>query len=250
MIDPWYVLFIGAGTMLIYSLHRIVGIRKMADSRLENRFVLIRKYRSHLMIYAGLASLASAYCVFRFDWNTRLLLIFPAIISLLYVLPIFLNNNRLRDFSYIKIFLVSLSWALLCGAIPLQINGISGSDLYLFIAEKALFIFAITLPFDYRDMKVDRESGVKTMAHVFGDKIKFATMASFVGAIILMLLSDMYTDSQKIFLFISYLLIETITRFAMNHKHDYYYSGLIDGTMILFYLFTLFGDNIEGYLGL
>ncbi len=236
--------------MLIYSLHRIVGIRKVAESRLENRFALIRKYRSHLIIYASIASLISAYCVWNFDWSTRLLLLFPAGISILYVLPILLNNNRLRDVSYIKIFLVALSWALLCGAIPLQMNGIDGMDLYLFIAEKACFIFAITLPFDFRDYKVDQEAGVRTLAHVFGDKIKFATMASFAAAIVLMMLSGLYTDSQKIILFMAYLMIETITRYAMNRKHDYYYSGVIDGTMILFYICTLFSDNIEGYLGL
>ena len=245
-----YVLFIGAGTMLIYSLHRIVGIRKVADSRLENRFALIRKYRSHLIVYASLAFIISSYCFIQFDWETRLLLLFPGLISLLYVLPILLNNKRLRDLSYIKIFLVAISWALLCGAIPLYMYGIEGKDLYLFTAEKALFIFAITLPFDYRDVQVDREAGVKTMAHIFGSNIKYATMLSFVAAIVLMLMSDLYTDSQKIILFISYLAIETITRFAMNRKHDYYYSGLIDGTMILFYIFTLFGDNIESYLGL
>ena len=249
-IDWNYTLFIGSGTMLIYSLHRIVGIRKVADSRVENRFKLIRKYRSHLIIYAILATIASLYSFYNFNWETRYLLIIPGAISLLYVLPIFLKNNRLRDYNYIKIFLVAIAWALLCGGVPLYANNYSGAELTMFIVEKALFIFAITLPFDFRDAKVDKASGVKTLAHLFGSNIKYATLASFVGCIALVLLSSMYSDSQKAILLISYLIIETITRYSMNHKHDYFYSGLIDGTMILFYLCTLLGNNVTEYIGL
>ena len=249
--DPFiwnYGLFIFSGTWLVYSLHRIVGIKKVSDLIVDNRFQLIRKYRFHLVVYA---IIAAVLCLLNFRvlrYEVKLSLIIPSILSLLYVLPLFLKSKRLRDYNYIKIFLVALCWAWLCGFIPAQVAGIYGLELGLFTAEKALFIFAITLPFDFRDLTIDKTAGVKTLAHMLGDKLLYAISASFVLCILAVIFNPMYDNQWKIILTIAYMILEMITRYSTKQKSDYYFSGIIDGTMIVFFGIVLLGQYLYPYL--
>lgn len=235
-IDWNYMIFVSSSTMLLYSLHRIIGIYKVSESRIENRFVVIRKFHNHLIIYALIAASLAIYTYLSLSYSVKLWLIIPIVLSLLYVAPLFIGQKRLRDFHYIKIFLVASCWALLCGLIPLSSSNLSNLELILFSLEKFLFIFAITLPFDLRDLEVDRESDVKTLAHLFPQYLSYGILFSFILCAILVLTNPMYTSDQQILLIITYLALELITRFSARQKSDYYYSGLIDATMIFFFL--------------
>ena len=50
--DTSYVYFVGASTLLLYSVHRIIGIRKSESYVNQGRFAIIAKYNSHLIIYS------------------------------------------------------------------------------------------------------------------------------------------------------------------------------------------------------
>lgn len=244
-VDLYYLLFVGAGTWLLYSLHRIVGIKKVADSRIENRFALIRKFHNHLIIYALVAGIFMIYAFLKIPHPIKVLTIGPGIFALLYILPVFLNKNRLRDFNYLKIFLVCTAWVWLCAYIPSMQDELSSLERNLFLAEKFMFIFGITLPFDFRDLEVDKETGVKTLAHIFGDKTLLAVSISLGIAVVLTIINPLYSSEMKIILLVTYLLIDVITRFSMKRKSDYYYSGIIDGTMILFYICVVLFSQIS-----
>lgn len=246
-VDYCYVLFVSSGTWLLYSLHRIIGISKVANSRIENRFVLIRKYHNHLIIYAAFAGILSLVSFFCLPRNVQIRCLLPAFFALLYVLPILFKKNRLRDINYLKIFFVSACWALLCGYIPVFESNLNFQEICLFVSEKGIFIFAITLPFDYRDLEVDKESGVKTIAHFLKDKIVYGVSISFLLCIILVFINYAYSFEQKISLFIIYGILELITRYSMKKQNDYYFSGIIDGTMIIFYLFLVVANYLFLY---
>ncbi len=242
-VDWNYAVFVSSSTWLLYSLHRIIGIYKLSESRIENRFFVIRKFRKHLIVYASIASSISLYTYLSLSPSMKLWLVVPIGLSLLYVAPLFLGQKRLRDFHYIKIFLVASCWALLCGAFPLLEAHLSNYELLLFSVEKFLFIFAITLPFDLRDIEVDRDSGLKTLAHLLPQHLSYGILVSFILSALLVLVNPLYNSEQKIVLIITYLALELITRFSSRQKNDYFYSGIIDGTMILFFIIVWIFQN-------
>ena len=90
------------------------------------------------------------------------------LISMVYGLPIFKNGTvwfRLRDVPGLKIFLIASIWALVTQGLP---DLMSRQTLnYLALFERFLFIFAITIPFDIRDLRFDKFNLV-TVPQYFG----------------------------------------------------------------------------------
>jgi len=168
----------------------------------------------------------------------QLSLIIPGIISLGYVIPFLKGKKRLRDFNHIKIFLIAIVWSWVTVFLPaLEIEATNSLSVWLMILERALFIFAITLPFDIRDLKVDSHSEVQTIPAVIGiEKTKTLGTASLFLAFILSLINWFSVNyNVSILLGISASFISTwfFIRQSDKIKHDYFFTGLIDGTMIL-----------------
>ncbi len=116
----------------------------------------------------------------------------------------------------------------------------------LFICiERALFIFAITLPFDIRDLSVDQSASLKTIPAVIGIKrtkiIAAISIFLMISLCSLLFKMDFYNRSYLTALFISAIISYILIYFSKKGKHDYYYTGLLDGMMLLqFLLIELF----------
>ena len=111
------------------------------------------------------------------------------------------------------------------------------------ILERGLFIFAITLPFDIRDLNVDNHGDVKTIPAVIGiEKTKKLGYGILVLCLALALCNHylgLYDLKILIGLSISYLTSAWLVSFSSTERHDYFYSALMDGTMIIQFLIVL-----------
>ena len=236
----WFVFF---STFLLYALHRIVGILRLKDFLDIERFAVISKFRHHIIFYAIVASLGAIYFFFRLSWHVQLALIIPAILSLGYVFPFFGKKRRLRDFDQIKIYLIAGVWAFVTAVLPVIDNGMAFNiSIVLMILERALFVFAITLPFDIRDLHVDNHGDVKTIPAIIGiEKTKQLAYAALTLTFALALSNyflNFYNAQILIGLSISFLSSAILISFSTTEKHDYFYSGILDGTMILQFIFV------------
>lgn len=247
-----YAFFVFSSTLFLYCIHRIVGINKVRAFEKQGRFAIIKKFRNHLLIYTILGGLASTYFYFNLPLEIKLLLILPSVISILYVLPLFAGNKRLRDYFLIKIFLIAISWGLIIGLIPFwEVNSQIGSNGTLYFLEKVSFIFAITLPFDVRDLKVDASNKVETIPSKLGASktyiLAYSSVASAIVLVILQVLRGVYSNTLGMGLGIGYLATMLVIRISKNKQNDYYFSGLLDGTIILV---SLVGIAMSGILTL
>lgn len=234
----WFVFF---ATFLLYALHRIVGILRLKDFLEIERFAVISRFRHHIIIYAVLASIGALYFFFQLIWQVQLALFIPAFLSLGYVLPFFGKKRRLRDFDQIKIYLIVGVWAFVTVILTFIDSGRAlNFEIIFMILERGIFIFAITLPFDIRDLHVDQHGKVKTIPAVIGiDKTKQLSYATLALALVLAIInyySGFYDLKIGIGLAISYLISAWLISFSTTERHDYFYSGLLDGTMILQFL--------------
>ena len=228
-------------TWFLYAIHRIVALQKVSPFKSEGRYLVISTFKSHIVIYAFIAAIGGAFCFFGVGFSVQLSLVIPAIISLGYVFPIVKGNLRLRDFNHIKIFLIAIVWAWVTVVLPaLEWDEWGKWTTWLMVLERAIFIFAITLPFDIRDLKIDAHTKVKTIPSVIGVKntkllAYFCLTAMFVLVIINTQLG-FYTVENQIALGISALSTAFFIRYSDKIEHDYFFTGLIDGTMLIQFL--------------
>ncbi len=242
-----YLWFAFLSTAFLYCLHRFIGIQKLKGIENKGRFKVIGEYRNHILVYAFISAIGSLYFFFLLSFKTWLILLIPVIISLLYALPVLTRGQRLRDLAYIKIFLIAIIWAWVTIIVPFSYSKHPLWLVLILFVERALFVFAITLPFDVRDQQIDKNNEVPTLIHKLGEKqsYRLAFACLFLSTILLCLL---YLGGQISLIYLSsllasYLITYIIIKVSIGKSHDYYYTGLIDGTMILpygfFYLLSI-----------
>ena len=230
-------------TMFIYASHRLVGLFSVKKFLKEGRFHIINTYKNHIWIYTGIAVIGLIYAFFQVSFRVQLALVLPGLISLGYVIPFLgLKKNRklrLRDLNWIKIFLIAIVWAYVTVILPIiEIRSVSWSDVLIFV-ERAVFIFMITLPFDIRDLKVDQYNNVKTIPAVYGIPFTMKlVLASFIFLLILASANYLFVPDSPIYfaafgLWLSLISTYIFIRISIDKTDDYYFTGLLDGTMWL-----------------
>lgn len=245
-VDFKYALFTLSSTIFVYSIHRLIGINKVKKFSHKGRFAIIELFRNHILIYALISFAISSFLFFYFDIS-RILLIFGAgLISILYTIPIFGNSKRLRDFSFIKIFLIAIVWSYVTGAVPMYEQGVSLSLIIIYFIEIMIFFIGITIPFDVRDYSVDTANNVKTLPILLGRR--FSIKLSII-LLLITILVDLLMTYQNNLSYSGFICIATtVTLTALTIKKiqgketDYYYSGLLETSIMLPYsLYVLLG---------
>lgn len=230
-----YTGLVFCGTMVIYALHRLTGISRLTGLHISGRYAVILRYRKQILICGCLGLVGAIWFLFQLPIRIIWWLILPCIVSLMYVAPL---RKRWRDYPLVKIFLLSLTWAMLTGMIPALHAGLSdfpGSMCIL--AERALYIFAVAVPFDMRDAQTDAIEGLWTLPHVLGEKnVRLLALAGFMASAIptVILLRMSVYSGDIIVPYCAWWTITAILIYRAHHQRDdYYFSGLLDGTMIL-----------------
>lgn len=232
-VDLNLILCLALGTLAVYALHRIVGINKTVALSDQGRFKLIAKYKSHLFIYFVLSSIVFVYFFLVLDKSKMVLFSAACLPTLLYILPVFPKGKRLRDYPFIKIFIIAIVWSYLTIVVPAagQIDFL----LSFLLIERILFFLAITIPFDIRDMKVDNNTGVPTLIHQLGVRKSKSLAILFLlvsTMILLYLLKVGLIDFEYLIaLILTYGFAGILIITSNSNRHDWFYTGLIDGTI-------------------
>jgi 4-hydroxybenzoate polyprenyltransferase len=237
-------------TLFIYALHRIVGISKVHEFIEDfERYQVITEFRNHIVVYAVLAAIGGAISFYFISLSAKVALVIPGIISLAYVLPFLKGKKRLRDFDHIKIYLIAVVWAFVSVLLPaIEMERLGSLNIWLVALEKGIFIFAITLPFDVRDLKVDAHANVRTIPAIIGKKkSKLLSLILLFFCFLLVIINyqlTFYESGILVALSLSYLLTGVLLWFSDRVQHDYFFTGLIDGTMLLQWGMVLVISNI------
>ncbi len=237
-----YIFFVGTSTSALYCVHRVVGIKRFAHITNSPRLDIIRKYQSHIWVYGVMWSVLCLWFFIALAEPKLILALIPGgIIAGGYVLPILPGKKRLRDLGWGKILLIGWSWGWLTAYVPF----LYFADASFFLAsvhgiERMLFIILITIPFEIRDIAIDQSVGLVTMPMKFG-RIKTFRIAIliFIFIILLSSLSSFHYLNPAYTLTMLIVSLITLPLIKVSYKvhDDYYFSGLIDGLMILALLF-------------
>jgi 4-hydroxybenzoate polyprenyltransferase len=239
-----YILLIGTATAALYTSHRVIGLNKTAHINTSERFTIIRRYQFHIRVYTVLWIIVSAWLLMPIFSIKLILWLLPGgVIAFSYVIPFLSGGRRLRDLGWGKIIMIGWSWSWLTAVVPLwyftqasiQMTVIHG-------LERMLYIMLIAIPFEIRDLQVDRSLGLITMPEKLGRKKTMRMAFVMFGTIILLSFISAFhyfNPAYTIAMSLTCLLVIPMIKYSYSTGDEYFFSGLVDGTMIIaLWLFT------------
>jgi len=234
---PFFVFF---STVASYNFIRLYKVSEIQDWI----FNFIKEYKKILIGLTLLSLLIVIYLSFLLEYTALIALVPFGLFTLFYVVPIPIKrNNRfdLRSVSFLKLFLIAISWAGVTVLIPLLNYDITlrANEVVIFM-QRFLFLVVIAIPFDMRDVKFDSKN-LKTLPQVVGiersKKLGLLFLLLFLG---LEFLKDPIETEE----FRSYLLIAVITLTllfrATAHQNKYYSAFFIESLPIVWLLLVVF----------
>jgi hypothetical protein len=216
--NPHLDAFIFFGTITGYNFVKYAGVAKFYHRSLTKSLRLIQIFS--LVCFVLL-------CYFGVLLPLKTLTYFApfAVLTLLYIIP-FLGGfqKNLRAISYLKIFVVAGVWSGVTTSIPLLVNGHEfTSDLLLLFVQRMLFVLALILPFEIRDMQLDIED-IRTLPQKIG--IEQTKKVGLVLLLFVLTFEFLITD-DKVFRNISLGVCFGLLFFIMRakEKQSTYYSS-------------------------
>lgn len=178
---------------------------------------------------------------------SRLLLIFLGVLCVGYSVPIFTIGDHkfgLRHVPGLKPFLITLVWTLSCVLLPvleaqdMHLTSISMRDTTILIAKRFLFIGALTVPFDIRDLFHDKQTGLKTIPVAWGERNAYLFCQALLAGYLVLLFMFRNNGFTIDFwaLTITVVLMGWLIFRSKWEKNEYYYFFYMDGVLILQYV--------------
>jgi len=238
--DAWPIVLLAfCGTIWVYNLHRTVGAWMTKRQDWPERFVFFYQFRK-VNLVLSILTLVVLFCLIWFYlWPLVGLLIPPAAISLAYVAPTG-NGKLIRNIPFLKIFLIALTWTWVSILLPHALSnqfGLFSVSFILIMAERFLFIFAITIPFDIRDVEQDQRESLDTIVKVVGpSKAKYLSIGILTAATLIGYI--LYANGTwQLNYWLLHILIIIYAGLLVYRVHsdrrDAYYSWGLDGSMLL-----------------
>ncbi len=166
-----------------------------------------------IQVFSFFCFLALIYFALKLPIKTLLIIGGFAALTFFYAIP-FLKNKNLRTFIGIKILIVAIVWGGVTIIIPIiNEDNFLTETIWISFLQRVLFVFALTLPFEIRDLIYD-ELALGTLPQRLG-----VFVTKIVGTILLVIS----------------LLVEF---FKVESNKDYILSFGIIGVVLLIFLFV------------
>lgn len=170
----WYPCLVGLATVVAYSYMRSVQLWQNAIVKNNLAYTWFLNNRLWAGLTSGFCLGLSLVIIYNTLSFPLAVLLFPALIVVfLYPLSFrfsFTNFSNLRTLPGFKLILISATWTYLSYVVPHYLQGLEyNAGFYFEVFFRTVFIAAITLPFDVRDLPVDMPK-LKTIPQVLGAK--------------------------------------------------------------------------------
>lgn len=240
---PTILAFLFFATLAIYNFSILIEKPKNPKKSSYRR---VRWIFSHYRLNISITIIAVLSLIplfFLLSFSSKLLVIFLGLIAFGYSLPLFSIGDKrfgLRNIPGLKLFIIALVWSVSTVTLPiLEINeshlfDVDFNDLILLTAKRFLFVAAITVPFDIRDLFQDKRYELKTIPTLLGEK-KAYLFCQFLLLCYLILLVVFNNGFNADFfaLTLTIMLAGWLIFKSTWEKNEYYYFFYLDGTLIL-----------------
>lgn len=223
-----YGTFVFFGTFSVYNLQRIFKVSQ--SSELTPWLVWVqenRKMITMLSVFSSIGALLSLLALKQINIGSLLILLLSGALGIFYVVKI--GGRNLRAIPFLKIHFISITWSLLIAVLP-WLNSDSSLSFIEVFSTHYIFILAVTIPFDIRDLKFDH-SAFKTVPQVIGVR-----RAKQLSVVLLIAYTWLITHqfpglSNSVWYLLTMLVIISLMVRVDEDVSDWYCAGLIDGSI-------------------
>ena len=235
----FYFFSVFFATLFIYNFQRIPRLDEVND-QYSDRHIWLKKNKSilYLLIIIGLVGSSITYFQFLTVQNDLLFLVLIGIVGVLYAIKT-INGKALRDFPYLKIHLIALTWILVVIVWPLIREEIIILDQLGLILGLYLIMVAITIPFDVRDLSYD-DLKKKTTPQLIGVKWSKIVAVVLLSAGFALFIFHTFSLLKNPFFYISFIGFFLLIISSHPKRKEMYFSGLIDGWILFLGIMFLF----------
>lgn len=238
----------GSATLLLYNLSLGLSMPKELNNSSFFRTQWYFRNRLIFWMFNIIAIIIAIYACLNLHWHTFLLLGLVGLMSLGYTFPILKIGGKsvaLRQIVGLKVFLIAIVWSLSVVWLPV-VEYYSTSDIILWQSAfywsilVALFILAITIPFDIRDIKQDNIYKLKTIPIILGEaKAKSLCYFLIVGhAILLFAFVDLSTGIFSLIL-VDFVVLLLFRKYLFKPSVHYESVYVLDFMLIIQCLITV-----------
>lgn len=237
---------LGCATLALYNFSMILARPQRPEASPFRRVRWVFRHERSLWVWTGVALVAALVLGLQLHTPAFILLGVMGVMGVAYNLPIVRvagaqRRAGLRQITGLKLFYIGLVWVMSSVLLPVAEAyhdnlAIVWPHVWELMAWVFLFVVAITIPFDIRDIYQDRYYGLKTIPVLFGERKALALSTALLGAQMgWVWLSDYPLDIRLALVVASALCLGFILVPPIK-KNEYYYFLVLDGTMIIQFL--------------
>lgn len=192
--DDRSILFVFCGTILAYSFIRAVQMDRLYPSL----SLWIRSSARWLLAINIFALLGLVYSAFQYSWHD-LFFVFPFfVLTLFYVIPFRGTLRGFRNLPGFKLFLIAAVWSGVTVLFPIWVNDLSfDGKVWVTFVQRFLFVLAITVPFDIRDLQLD-DPDLATLPQTIGvSKSKLLAIGALLVFALLFFSGDYFMSWEQ-----------------------------------------------------
>lgn len=226
------LMFAFLGTIVGYNFIKYDELTRIKKKPLTNRLRTI-------IAISFFSFLGCFYFFIQLSSTTKALGFLSLIITLLYTLPFIPNKKNMRNWSGIKIYLVSFAWVIITVLLPLNEANIS-VDLHLILIslQRFIFVLVLLLLFEINDLPTDQKY-LKTVPQQIG-----LNKTQYLAYTLLLVFISIDYSHIKNNLFLSPTFIITIitfsfTFFSTQKNSKYFTTFWVESISILWWLLLL-----------
>jgi len=220
----------------VYSLNKFTDMKEDEINMPERTKFISRRKR--LVLFSALSAyVLSIVITLLVKPSAILIVIVPLVTNAIYGSKLIPGIPRFKDIPVMKNVFVALTWALVVlfsavGTVCLQ--DILIAIIFYFILVK---YFINTVLFDIRDVKGDRERGVKTMPVILGTRITFVVLLAINST--LLFLVPFAPDAVKVLMAAMVLYGYAIIIHFRKRRNPLQLDLLVDGEWVLATIFYI-----------
>ena len=234
------------GILFVYNYQSILKKIKKYPIHSQQYENWLNKNIVYILIIVMISFFSALIIYFKLSYDKKIILLFTATLSLIYILPKGLKNE-LRSVAFLKIFLIAFTWAVTTAFVPLQ-NDFNSFTKFNVIHFLQYFIYyaAISIPFDVRDIKKDNNL-ILTFPNVFGVKKSILlSQCLLIFSIFILLYKNFIFKIPSNIIFAEFIaLLFALSIITFNKKkNDYTVLCFLLDTTILFPFFLMHIFNL------
>ena len=245
-VDYVVLAILGCATLALYNFSMILARPPHPEKSPFRRVRWVFRHERSLWGWTAAALVTAFVLGLQLHTPSFVLLGVMGVMGVAYNLPIVRvpggqRRAGLRQITGLKLFYIGLVWVM--SSVLLPVAEAYHDDLVMvwphvwgLMAWVFLFVVAITIPFDIRDIYQDRYYGLKTIPVLFGErKALVLSSALLVAQMVWVWLSDYPLDVRLALVVASGICLSFILVPPVK-KDEYYYFLFLDGMLMLQFL--------------